>query len=312
MLTQEEIRIKAGLDYSGVTAGLSSIRGQVNKLAADVPKKLTGLLKANLYTAAAGIIAEILPSWQEIWDRIYNTGPESMAREAAFNKSLRDVVERVQRARKELADVQQKEYFDKAPMDEKIEMVTTDLENAQEAYKKNADIQKSTLREQKKLRKEINNLLEQKRFDDGYLNQDLSIKAQNIVIDSKVLKLQEKLTEIRNKYAKAVEEGSKASIEEINLKKQLMTLEEKQSEDARAARAKLETKSVEPGAMGGGIINPMYQGLSDYYKKVSAGFQAYGLNGESDKYKALADSFYQAQSDALKENIVNVRIKEVE
>lgn len=114
MQTTEEIRIKAGLDYSRVTAGLNSIRSQVNKLAADVPKKLTGLLKANLYTAAAGIIAEILPTWDEIWNKVYGVDEASTRRLEETSKRLRSVRAEAQAAARAVEDAISKARFEDA------------------------------------------------------------------------------------------------------------------------------------------------------------------------------------------------------
>ena len=45
-LTQEEIRIKAGLDYSKVTSGLTDISGKVKSFAADIKSQLVGAFAA--------------------------------------------------------------------------------------------------------------------------------------------------------------------------------------------------------------------------------------------------------------------------
>lgn len=135
MLTQEEIRIKAGLDYSAVTSGLNSIRGQVNKLAADVPKKLTSLLKANLYTAAAGIIADILPSWDEIWNKVYGVDEAGTKRLEEQGKRLRSIREEAQKAAQSLEDAIKKARFQDADIFGKRDMLLQDQANQQNDVK---------------------------------------------------------------------------------------------------------------------------------------------------------------------------------
>lgn len=135
-LTQEEIRIKAGLDYSKVTAGLTDIRAQVFKLAKDVPNKLGSLLKANVYTAAAGIISEILPSWDEIWNRVYNTGPEAMKRSEEMSKNFRTIREEFEKNKKELAAAEKKADYEDANQGGKYEMLQGDLAMAEKIVAK--------------------------------------------------------------------------------------------------------------------------------------------------------------------------------
>lgn len=135
MLTQEEIRIKAGLDYSRVTAGLNSIRGQVNKLAADVPKKLTSLLKANLYASAAGIIAEILPTWQEIWDKVYGVDAEADKRLEESGKKLKNLRKSLKDSQDEITDIWKKSQMEGASPIGKAEMLKGDLATAKDITK---------------------------------------------------------------------------------------------------------------------------------------------------------------------------------
>lgn len=135
MLTQEEIRIKAGLDYSGVTAGISGIRSQVNKLANDVPKKLNNLLKANLYTAAASIISEIVPSWQQIWDSIYGVDEDGTKRLEAQTKRLRTIRAEAEAAAKALDDAIKKGRFQDADNLGKRAMLLQDQANQQNDVK---------------------------------------------------------------------------------------------------------------------------------------------------------------------------------
>ena len=135
MLSQDEIRIKAGLDYSNVTAGLTDIRAQVFKLAKDVPNKLSGLLKANLYTAAAGLVAEVLPSWDEIWSRVYGVDEAGTKRLEESNKRLRTIREEAQKAAQSLDDAFKKARFQDADTLGKRGMLLQDQANQQNDVK---------------------------------------------------------------------------------------------------------------------------------------------------------------------------------
>lgn len=131
MLSQNEIRIKAGLDYSNVTAGLTDIRAQVFRLANDVPNKLSGLLKANLYTAAAGLVAEALPSWDEIWSRVYGVDEAGTKRLEESSKRLRTIREEAQKAAQSLEDAFKKARFQDADTLGKRGMLLQDQANQQ-------------------------------------------------------------------------------------------------------------------------------------------------------------------------------------
>jgi len=135
MLSQDEIRIKAGLDYSKVTAGLTDIRAQVFKLAKDVPNKLSGLLKANLYTAAAGLVAEVLPSWDEIWSRVYGVDEAGTKRLEESSKRLRTIREEAQKTAQSLDDAFKKARFQDADTLGKRGMLLQDQANQQKDVK---------------------------------------------------------------------------------------------------------------------------------------------------------------------------------
>lgn len=126
-LNQEEIRIKAGLDYSGVTAGIQGIRNQVNRLANDVPKKLFSLLKANVFIGATSLLREVVPSFQEIWDKIYNTGPDAVARSDESNQNFRTLLDRMMAARKALKEAIAKADFEDANQGGKYEILQNEL-----------------------------------------------------------------------------------------------------------------------------------------------------------------------------------------
>jgi len=97
-LTQEEIRIRAGLDYSKVTAGLTSIRNQVSKLAADVPNRLRGILATNVFMAAAQLIE---PLKQQIYS-LFDLGDEAVKRYEAQASSVAEATKEMIEQNKKL------------------------------------------------------------------------------------------------------------------------------------------------------------------------------------------------------------------
>jgi len=133
MLSQEEIRIKAGLDYSKVTAGLTDIRAQVFKLAKDVPNKLSSLLKANLYTAAAGLISEALPSWDEIWSRVYRTGEYGDKSIEETGKNLHRLRDLLKRSQADLERISRDAQMDDATAEQRVAILKGELALAKEA-----------------------------------------------------------------------------------------------------------------------------------------------------------------------------------
>jgi hypothetical protein len=115
MLTQEEIRIKAGLDYSKVTAGLADIRRQVHKLANDVPRQLSNILKANVFAGAASIISELIPNWEEFWNKFYGTDEATMAKSKQANENIKNLARSVRDAQSDLAKTQAEIFFKNSP-----------------------------------------------------------------------------------------------------------------------------------------------------------------------------------------------------
>jgi hypothetical protein len=108
-LTQEEIRIRAGLDYSKVTAGLTDIRRQVYKLAMDVPKQLGNVFKASVFSAGASLIGELKPLRDTILDVLFGFGPAADERLNEATKTMEQwvaaqekILERLKRSRDEL------------------------------------------------------------------------------------------------------------------------------------------------------------------------------------------------------------------
>jgi hypothetical protein len=165
-LTQEEIRIRAGLDYSKVTAGLTDIRKQVFKLANDVPNRMFNLLKANVYMAAASLVNENLTkAVSTFWDKVYGVdeaGTQRLEQQGNMLRKLRDTVQ------KSLSDLQKAERdskFDKAGDAGKMDILTQELSASDAKVKKAKEeldfavSHNQTLERRKMLEVELNNAL---------------------------------------------------------------------------------------------------------------------------------------------------------
>jgi hypothetical protein len=92
----EEVRIKAGLDYSKVTAGLTDIRQQVFNLAKGVPAMLTGMLRTNLVGIGAMLLKDVLPTWDEIWNKVYGVDEETTKKLKESGENLKKLRQEVQ------------------------------------------------------------------------------------------------------------------------------------------------------------------------------------------------------------------------
>jgi hypothetical protein len=55
----------------------------------------------------------------------------------------------------------------------------------------------------------------------------------------------------------------------------------------------------------------MMQGIADYYSQIASDRQKYGLTSESEKFRAMSDSLYEAQKAASEEFVQKVSIVEI-
>jgi hypothetical protein len=123
MLTQEEIRIKAGLDYSKVTAGLQTISTQVTKLAGEIPRKLGSILKATVANLAVELVSEISPIVNTILDKAFGIGPEATRRKQEAAKNLKELNDKKSEASTQLADETKRDQFERANNEEKLRLL---------------------------------------------------------------------------------------------------------------------------------------------------------------------------------------------
>ena len=90
-LTSEEVKIRMGMDSTALRAGMASSSQFVEKSLKAVSSKAVSLLKANLYLAVLDLFAQIVPSAEEFWGRIYGTDPDSMAKHQQALENIRKV-----------------------------------------------------------------------------------------------------------------------------------------------------------------------------------------------------------------------------
>jgi hypothetical protein len=156
-LNQEEIRIRAGLDYSKVTAGLTDVRRQVFNLAKGVPTMLTSMLRTNIVGMGAMLIKDVLPTWDQIWNKIYGVDDETTNRLKEQGTKLKQIAQQARDAEKGLKAAAEKDAFDRSIASEQIKLLrekaaaTESEANAKRKLAAAIDAEISALRERANL-----------------------------------------------------------------------------------------------------------------------------------------------------------------
>ncbi len=125
--TTDEAKIRIGVDGTQINPTLLGISRQINKFSNDAIKKLSSIFKANVFGAATDLALQIVPSWQEIWDKVLGTDPLTMQKRDESMKNLRGTIEALKAAKKELAEAQKGAAYDNAKPLEKAAMLRADL-----------------------------------------------------------------------------------------------------------------------------------------------------------------------------------------
>lgn len=99
MITQEEARVRIGVDGTQVAPGLQRITTYIETFGDRVGKKLTSLISANLWMSAANLAAmaleSLIPTAEKFWDEIYGNSPaasDAFAKTAARLRTLRESI----------------------------------------------------------------------------------------------------------------------------------------------------------------------------------------------------------------------------
>lgn len=288
MLSQEEIRIRAGLDYSKVTAGLTDIRSQVFKLANDVPKKLYGLLKANLYVAAGSMIAELLPSWQELWDKVYGVDADTDKRLQDSAKNINTLRKTLEKAKEDLANVWKTSQMNEATPLGKTAILEGDLATA-EGERRGAQ-------ERLKIAKEHNFSLEERaRLETEYI-QALTKEfnaAEALKKQQGTLSPQDLESEYKRKLKQTIPQVYRDRVDIRSLQDEL-AIDPTRSDFREMLAAAQQRIATVTKARGVGSLGALANALPDY-----------------EGFAGIKESLLAAQQEAMKNVIQRVSIVEI-
>lgn len=305
-LSKEEIAIRVGVDSRGVAPGLAGARRQINKFADDSIKKLTSILKANVFLAAADLLRQLIPSSQEYWENFYGATEEQIRQSDEAHARVKALSKAVAESRMTVGEAVRKEHFERAPFEEKQQMLKEDVAEQRELFRQLAMDEGDSLADSKHFLDELNKLAEKraKALKLGYMPAVWDL-------DKKILDTETKLTQARKEHADAIIAKNNAVIAEINLQKQLDELNSKQPDSAfNGAAPSLNTPSEErqfsfaqPFSRATGM-----EAVDNYLAKIKAGQNAYSAKTDYTQWgKAMKD----AQQAALKETVQKVSIVEI-
>lgn len=211
-LSKEEISIRIGVNSSGVAPGLAGARRQINKFADDSIKKLTSILKANVFLAAADLLHQLIPSSQEYSENFYGATDAQIKQSDEAHARVKAISKAVAESRMTVAEVVRKDYFDRADFEEKQQMLEEDVKDQRELFRQSAMDEGDALADSKHFLDEINKMVK-KRAE----AQKLGYMPAVWDLDKKILDLENKLTEARKEYTDAIIAKNNAIIAEINL-----------------------------------------------------------------------------------------------
>ncbi|MGC3961330.1 MAG: hypothetical protein QM813_26405 [Verrucomicrobiota bacterium] len=185
-LTQEEIRIRAGLDYSKVTAGLTDIRKQVYKLASDVPKQLGNIFKTTVFGAASELLSGLKPVSDKVLHVLFGIGSETERLLKEQADSTEEFAKKQEQTIKSLKESREK--FKKAARDDDFEQGSNfDKQAILETEISSNDKLISQLRERIALLKST-----------GNASADEQIKLNEALVES--IRLQKELRDVRKNF----------------------------------------------------------------------------------------------------------------
>lgn len=223
-------REKAASDFAATQQAAS--QGAITLTAMKaLGNKAFSLLKANVYLAAAQIAREVVPSFQSIWDSIYNTGPDAKERSDELNENLSNLRRRILESGKDAKVSKRKEYYDTADYEEKRKMLEDDLVLEREAYEKNKKIQADALQDLKNLRDQRDELVaksNEKETKTGPMGSFQQTTEAGIAAQKELIKVEEKIIALTQANAEAIIAKNNATIAEIELNKQLKELDANQ------------------------------------------------------------------------------------
>jgi hypothetical protein len=308
-LSKEEISLRLGVDGRAISPGLAGASRQINKFASDSVKKLTSILKANVFIAAADLLRQLIPTAQEFWEKIYGADEESIRMADEAHQRIKNLAKQVRESRDSVILSEREHEFKKADPSKKILMT---LEDRRQAILDQVEAQKDEedqLKNLAALRARQNKLLEDQREIEASTPMDAQQIAKKLVelnsVKKKAYDIDQRLEKAANAHAEAIIKKNKAREDELKIEERLMGLKKNQPEQLGPHADSLEDAPV--------LKDKMMAGLSDYYRKVAAQFESYSPStaGESEKYRKMSDAFYKGQKDAAAEFVQKVAIVEI-
>lgn len=200
-LTQEEIRIRAGLDYSKVTAGLNTISAQVTKLATGVPAMLNGMLRTTLVGIGLSIAQKVLPTWSEIYDNIYGVDEETTKRLQQAGENLNKLRRTLKDAQKDLVQLKKDIAFGNSPDVKKQALLMADDVELAKEEKRMAD----AIAAWKNLRAELDAHGASKEQTSAITEKLATQEAELLRIQKERLLIQDKIYDLGEKMSKDVD-----------------------------------------------------------------------------------------------------------
>lgn len=94
-ITNEEVKIKLGVDGSQVGPALAGQSAVFNKFITGMKSQLMSLARTNVYLMAVTVIKELLPTAQEFWDSVYGVDEAGSERIRKSNENLRKLRQEV-------------------------------------------------------------------------------------------------------------------------------------------------------------------------------------------------------------------------
>jgi hypothetical protein len=102
---------KAAADFAAQQAAASRSAITLTSLR-TLGGKAMSLLKANVYLAGAQVVAEIIPTWETIWNSVYGVDEAGTKRLEEATNQLRTIKDKAQEAGKELEDAFKKARYE--------------------------------------------------------------------------------------------------------------------------------------------------------------------------------------------------------
>jgi chromosome segregation ATPase len=232
----EEVRVKASMDYSKVISGVTDIRQQMFNLAKGVPNMLNSMLRTSLVGFGAMLIKDILPTWDEIWGRVYGVDEETTNRLKEQGTKLKQIVQQVRDAEKGLKAAAEKDVFDRSIAEEQIKLLqekvaATEAEaNAKKNLAAAISAEVAALREREKLLQQTAQETKPRTVGGQFGQRTENIPtAEAIAAKEELPTLSDTILKMNEEFGSADSESKKLTTSLITTRKQLDDLNIKEN-----------------------------------------------------------------------------------